>query len=260
MRERVVQIAADFWNIRGSFKIGGLVDIGTQASLVRRSGGGFLLLDSYTLSGDLASEVDAITGGPDSVEAVLNLHPFHTVHVRAIHERYPGARHYGTARHLARDPDLSWQAERTEEEALHERFADDLAFSVPRGVAFIPENEHLHFASVLALHRTSKTLHVDDTLMYVRFPGLLRFFGLTDTLSFHPTLAKVLEPRAGAVTEFREWASGLIDDWGDADNICAAHTAVLRSGRDSGPPLRERLLGALAKVEGTLKAHERKFG
>jgi hypothetical protein len=237
-----------------------LVDIGTQASLVRRENGKFLLLDSYTLTGALADEVDEVTGGPDNVEAVLNLHPFHTVHVKAAHHRYPAAKHYGTARHHSRAPDLPWQSEKTEDAALHARFADDLAFSVPRGVAFIASNEHLHFSSVLALHRASKTIHVDDTLMYVRFPSLLRFLGITDTTSFHPTLAKVLEPRAGAAADFRSWAEELIESWGGAENLCAAHTAALQTGQDPGPPLRERLQKALAKVDATLEAHEKKFG
>jgi hypothetical protein len=260
MREHIIQIADDFWNIRGSFRIAGFVDIGTQASLVRRQSGRFLLLDSYTLNGALAEAVDAITGGPDNVEAVLNLHPFHTVHVKAVHRRYPGAKHYGTARHHLRAPELRWQPEKTEDAALHALFADALQFSVPRGVAFISSNEHLHFSSVLALHKASKTIHVDDTLMYVRFPGLVRVLGLTDTLSFHPTLAKVLEPRPGAAKDFRGWAEALIESWGTAENLCAAHTAALQTGRGSGPPLRERLLKALAKVDSTLRAHERKFG
>jgi hypothetical protein len=96
--------------------------------------------------------------------------------------------------------------------------------------------------------------------MYVRFPGLVRVLGLTDTLSFHPTLAKVLEPRPGAAKDFRGWAEALIESWGTAENLCAAHTAALQTGRGSGPPLRERLLKALAKVDSTLRAHERKFG
>jgi hypothetical protein len=260
MRDHVIRIAEDFWNIRGSFKIARVLDIGTQASLVRRPSGGFLLLDSYTFTGSLAEEVDEITGGPENVEAVLNLHPFHTIHVRAIHERYPRAKHYGTARHLSRAPDLPWQAEKTEDAALHELFAEDFEFSVPRGVVFVAANEHLHFSSVLALHRASKTIHVDDTLMYVRFPGLLRILGLSDTMSFHPTLGKVLEPRAGAARDFREWAEELIESWGGAENLCAAHTAALRTGQDSGPSLRDRLKKALAKVESTLGAHQQKFG
>jgi len=260
MGERVIQVAEDFWNIRGSFKVAGVVDIGTQASVLRRSNGKFLMLDSYTLSGDIARQVDELTGGPDNVEAVLNLHPFHTIHVRAAHDRYPNAKHYATARHIERFGELQWQAERTEDAGLHTLFSDDLDFTVPRGVDFISANEHLHFSSVMAMHRASKTIHVDDTVMYVRLPGLLRFFGLRDAMSFHPTLAKVLERRAGAVKDFRQWAAELIEQWGDAENLCAAHTATLLADRNTGPTIRDRLSRALAKVDSALVAHERKFG
>ena len=36
---RILKLSADFWNIRGSFKLGGLLDIGTQASLLRLASG-----------------------------------------------------------------------------------------------------------------------------------------------------------------------------------------------------------------------------
>ncbi|MFT6377963.1 MAG: hypothetical protein ACJARS_004626, partial [bacterium] len=52
MSDPLIHVADDFWNIRGSFKIFGVVDIGTHASLVRRPNGRFVLLDAYTLSGD----------------------------------------------------------------------------------------------------------------------------------------------------------------------------------------------------------------
>jgi hypothetical protein len=39
MSEQILQIADDFWNIRGDFKIGGILNIGTQASLVRSRNG-----------------------------------------------------------------------------------------------------------------------------------------------------------------------------------------------------------------------------
>lgn len=44
------QLAHDFWNLRGTFKVAGLLDVGTQLSVVRRSNGRFLVLDSYTPS------------------------------------------------------------------------------------------------------------------------------------------------------------------------------------------------------------------
>jgi hypothetical protein len=258
--EHIIRVADDFWNVRGSFKIAGVIDIGTHCSLLRRASGRFLMLDAYTLSGDIARQIDEITGGPAHVEAVLNLHPFHTVHVRAIHERYPEARHYGTARHLEKAPDLAWQPERIEDASTQALFEDDLEFSVPAGVDFIASNEHLHFSSVLALHRASKTLHVDDTIMYLRFPKLLKLFGLSESTGFHPTLAKVLERRAGAAADFRAWARGLADRWADAENLCAAHSATLLGARNTGDSIRDRILAALARVEPKLAAHEQKYG
>ena len=77
---KILQLSDDFWNIRGSFKIAGLIDIGTQASLIRRENGKFVFLDSYTLGGAVRKEVDELTNAGEDVEAVLNLHPFHTIH------------------------------------------------------------------------------------------------------------------------------------------------------------------------------------
>jgi hypothetical protein len=260
MSEHIIKVAEGFWNIRGSFKVARLIDIGTHASLVRRGDGQFLLLDSYTLKGDVAREVDELTGGKENVAAVLNLHPFHTIHVRAIHERYPDAKHYGTARHRSRHPELTWQPEHTEDAALHDLFADDLEFSVPAGVDFISANEHVHFSSVLVMHRSSKTIHVDDTIMYIQLPRLLNFLGLAESMSFHPTLAKVLEKREGAAQDFRQWARSLADRWSDAENLCAAHTSALLGRKNSGESIRDRILGCLDKVETKLVAHERVHG
>ncbi len=39
MQPHIIEVADGFWNIRGSFEIGGVVEIGTQASLVKRSNG-----------------------------------------------------------------------------------------------------------------------------------------------------------------------------------------------------------------------------
>jgi len=257
---KIFQIGDNFWNIRGSFKIAGLIDIGTQASLVRRKNGKFVFLDSYTLSGAVEREIDELTNDGEDIEAVLNLHPFHTIHVKRMHERYPHAKHYGTARHLSRFPGLEWQEICTEDTELHTMYADDFDFSVPRGVDFISDDENVHFSSVLALHRASKTIHVDDTLMYIRLPVLMRFFGLTDAMSFHPTLAKVLEKRPGASKDFTQWAEELADTWHDAENLCAAHTTALLAENNDGASVHDRMIKALDKVQSTLTAHERKYG
>ncbi|MGB3051693.1 MAG: hypothetical protein WBB42_11880, partial [Polyangiales bacterium] len=228
--------------------------------LVRRSNGRFVFLDSYALSGEVARQILELTNGGKDVEAILNVHPFHTVFARKMHERFPNARLYGTARHLARFPELRWEAQRTEDPALHAMFADDFDFSVPRGVDFISSNENVHFSSVLVLHRASKSIHVDDTFMYIRFPKAVRLLGRTDSMSFHPTLGKALEKRSGAARDFRQWAGELAERWRDAENLCAAHMATLTAERNRGASIHDRVLEALDKTSRTLKAHERKHG
>lgn len=249
-----------FWNLRGSFRVGGVVDIGTHCSLLRLSSGGWMFLDACALSEQAAEEVAIITGGADAIEGILNLHPFHTIHVPALHQRYPQARLHGTARHLQRLPQLPWHSERSEDPALHRRYAADLCFTIPRGVDFISANEQVHFSSVLALHRDSGCIHVDDTLMCLRMPAPLRWLGVRELVSFHPTLAFALHKQAGAAADFRQWAEALIEDWGGARALCAAHNSCLLAS-DAGPDgLRSPLRRALQKMAGTLRSHERQWG
>jgi len=250
--DEVIQVADDFLNIRGSFRILGFIDIGTQASLVRLSNGKYVFLDSYTLQGDAKREVLELTDDGNAVEAILNLHPFHTLHCAAMHRDFPNAKLYGTERHAERAPELPWQALRTENKELHEQYSKDFDFSVPRGVQFVTSNEHVHFSSVLAYHRASKTIHVDDTLMFMRFP--LR------RVSFHPTLMQALEKRAGAAADFRTWATELAESWRDAGNLCAAHTSALTADRMGSRSLHERIRTALNLVSRKLEAHEREYG
>ena len=260
MADKVLQVSEDFWNIRGSYRIGGVVDVGTQASLVRLASGKFVFLDSYTLNSAVRRKVGELTREGKDIKAILNLHPFHTVHVRKIHAMYPDAKLYGTARHLSRFPDLPWADLRTEDPALHRKFAADFEFSVPRGVDFISDDQNVHFSSVLAWHPASKTIHSDDTLMYIGLPGLMRLFGLGDAVSYHPTLSKALEKRAGAAADFRDWAKGLNKRWAKAENLCAAHTSALLGVENRGESIHARMVKALAKVETTLKTHEKKWG
>lgn len=254
----MIQTGENFWNIRGSFRIAGLLDVGTQMSLLRRANGRFVLLDSLVPDPQSAAAINELTDGGAKIEAILNLHPFHTVHVEAVHERFPAARLYGTRRHQERFPELSWAKETTDSAAVQKRFADDLAFSVPAGVDFISANDKVHFASVLALHLASGTIHVDDTFNYLPASGLLRFTPLADTVSFHPTLAKALQPRANAAVEFHRWAEGLIECWEGATTLCAAHNGIL-APQVGDATIPERLQAALGRVQDTLAAHEQRY-
>jgi hypothetical protein len=252
MVEKIVPVADGFWNIRGSHRFKGVVQIGTHASLVRLDDGRFVMLDAYTLPTPILKEVRQISGG--KIDAIVNLHPFHTIHVQKMHEQLPEARLFGTARHIERQPELPWEKVRSEDPGLGEQFADSIDFSVPAGVDFISPDPNLHFSSVVARHRASKTIHVDDTLMFVSLP-------LVGGVSFHPTLGKVLHKRPGAVDEFRAWVEMIVQEWGDTQNLCAAHTAnLLARNNKGGPPIPERIRAALGDVKKTLNAHKKAWG
>lgn len=255
----VLEVADGFWNVRGHFKIAGVVDIGTQASLVRRKNGKFVLLDACELTSEVREWLNAKTRDGEELEAVLHLHPFHTLHVESCHALFPKATNYGTGRHAERAPAVPWNALLVDDPKLHAAFADDFDFTVPRGVDFIPSDPKLHFSSVLAFHSASKTLHVDDTLLHLRLPPPLSYFKSPVT-RFHPTLGKVLQKRSGAVAEFRAWAKELIERAASVENLCAAHSSALLGRDNQGAPIAERIQQALAKVESTLQAHERAHG
>ncbi|MFT4939667.1 MAG: hypothetical protein ACI88A_002712 [Paraglaciecola sp.] len=258
MTDKIIKISDDFWNIRGEFKVFGLLNIGTHASLVKRANGKFVLLDAYTMQDDIKQQIDSLTNNGVNIEAIINLHPFHTVHVEKAHTDYPNALLYGTQRHIDKFPNLPWQTELTNSNEFATLFSEDFEFSVPRGVDFISKNEQLHFSSVLAYHKGSKTIHVDDTLMYLKLPGLLSVLKSPE-VSFHMTLSKTLERRKGAADDFRLWVAELAEQWSDAEVLCAAHSSTLFI-KDKSPSIAAMIMIALEREEQTLSHHQKKFG
>ena len=257
MADALLDLGYGFWSIRGRFRLRGLLDIGTQAGLVALPSGRFVLLDSYTLPPDVLKPVMALTDQGRAIEAILNLHPFHTVHCEAAHRQFPQARLHGTTRHQAKWPGLPWDAVTVDSQALADRYADVLDFSVPRGVDFISSNENVHFSSVLAHHRPSRTLYVDDTLTCFQLPFPLSLVPANGRLDFHPTLGSALKREPGAAQAFRDWATELGSRWTDTARVCAAHSRNLDLPPGRFPvALRE----ALGRVEGTLQRHEQRAG
>jgi hypothetical protein len=250
------QLAADFWTVRGTYRIAGVLDVGTQMSLVRRANGRFVLFDSYESPAALDA-IDALTEGGRAIEAIINLHPFHTLHCRAVQRRFPQAELIGTERHRRLHPDLPWSAELIERPATWRRFKQDFDFSVPHGVDFVCLDDRVHVASVLARHRASRIVHVDDTLNVFAPPALLRPLLPAPRLRFHPMLAKALEKRPGAAAAFEHWATELAADWADTGVVCAAHSKVHTVGRTGFDLEVKSALQAAAPV---LAAHRAQFG
>lgn len=250
MHEDVVEVADGFWNIRGSFRVLG-IDLGTHSSLARLRSGRFVLLDCVPFEDAVLAEIRRLTNGGADIEAIINLHPFHTLHVTTVAATFPDARPYGTTRHHKRAASLRWAPETTDSNTFADLYADDFDFLVPPGVDFIPENENLHFSSVLAIHRHSKTLHVDDTLNYLPLPGFRR-------LMFHPGLAEALERRKGAAQDFRAWAKALVERCKTVERICTAHMRTPARGQFES--IAAEVDKAVQRVEKKLARHEKTFG
>ena len=69
MSDKIIPVSDDFWNVRGEFRIGGVVNIGTQASLVRLASGNFLFLDSYAINDPLREQISDLVGDSGEIEA-----------------------------------------------------------------------------------------------------------------------------------------------------------------------------------------------
>ena len=113
---------------------------------------------------------------------------------------------------------------------------------------------------MLAYHRPSRTIHVDDTFMLLELPRLLALCGLRNYVGLHPTLAQALEKRAGASADFRHWLETLAHDWHDAENLCAAHSATLTADNNRGDRIATRIVKTLRYVRWALARHQKRYG
>ncbi len=251
------KLADSFWNIRGVHRIGGVLDIGTQMSIVQRASGGFVVIDGCGLDDAQRDAVMALTGDGAQVDAVVHVHPFHTLHVDATHRLFPAATLYGTARHHRLAPALPWSPKPVEDWTHDHALADVFELSVPDGVDFVCPDDRVHVASVLVRHRQTGIVHVDDTFNVLAAPGVLRSVVPMSSLRMHPMLGRALQKKAGAADAYAAWANALAVDWADTRIVCAAHSAVrlLPAGGFS-----QEVTSALDKVSATLKRHRESYG
>ena len=251
------QLAKNFWTFRGDFKVAKVINVGTHMSLARRANGKFVLLDSYDLDESDRESLLSLTDGGQAIEAIVNVHPFHTLHCSAVHKLLPHARLIGTGRHHTKAPELPWEPGLIEDPATQAEFAADLDFSVPEGVNLVCADENVHFSSVLVRHKESGIVHVDDTIMVLAAPGFLGKLLPQSKLKFHPTLAKALQDRPGASDDFTAWARDLAEKWAGTPIVCAAHTAIRELPAHGW---RDEVLKTLAGVEKTLSKHRSAHG
>ncbi|MEN6670109.1 hypothetical protein AAJP47_07025 [Psychrobacter sp. B38] len=223
MSNEIHDLGKGFWNIRGAFRIAGVINIGTQCSLIQLSSGNFVFLDSYSLTGDVREKVMALTDNGQKVEAVLNLHPFHTVHCEEMAKDFPKATFYGSSRHHKKVPNVQWADDLVESDAVAERYPE-IKFSKVQGIDYISSNDMIHAGSLLAYHPASKSLHVDDTFMS---PPMKILEAILPELLLHPTTKKALKNEPNAGKQYCDWATNLAHEWRDVRNFCAAHSYLV---------------------------------
>lgn len=223
MKDNLYDLGAGFWSIRGSFIKNGLLDIGGQCALVKLSSGRFIFLDSYTLTDDVRAQVMALTNNGQNVEAVLNVHPFHTVHSEQMAKDFPQATFYGSSRHHKQAPNVQWSADLVESDAVVKRYPE-LKFSLPKGIYYIAPDESVHASSLLVFHPASKSIYIDDTF---EIPPSKLFNAVEADLGLHPTTLKALKDDPNAGKAYCDWATNLAHEWRDVRYFCGAHSGLV---------------------------------
>ncbi|KAJ3113143.1 hypothetical protein HDU96_003738 [Phlyctochytrium bullatum] len=244
---KIKEIAPGFFNLRAPLTfMFGLVDVGTQMSFVKLNNGRILVIDTVELTPETKAEVDALTNNGELIDGVLGTHPYHTLYFRSFHKHYPNARFYGTPRHLRLFPEIPWAGD-LNDAATRAKWEPEVEMRIPDGSEFVnplPEKTN-HFNNVFVFHKASRTIHVDDTILYFNQPGMLmRFAGISHgQMAFHPSLTGPgLHPTEEAPKQFLCWMEKMIKDW-DFDNIASAHNGYKIGGA------KQQLVELLAKTE-----------
>lgn len=221
---RMVDIGNGLYNLRSSFTfLMGTVDIGNHMSFIRLSNGKFLIIDTCDYNVTDAARIDEMTNNGALIEAVVATHPFHTVYFEPFHKKYPNVPFYGTPRHLRRITSIPWAGSVSQSDVLEKWASEGVLMRIPDGAEFDQPAEGNHFSTVFVFHAASKTIHIDDTLLYYDHPGcILRCFGKSHNRMEIWDLKKGLNPTASAPGDFKRFMEGIIRDW-DFDNVVTAH-------------------------------------
>ena len=165
--------------------------------------------------------IDCLTDGGKLIEAVVATHAFHTLFFAPFNKLYPGLTYYGTPRHLRRITEITWSGNLIDGHIRSKWETEGISMRIPEGSEFENPVEDNHFVGVFVLHQGSKTLFIDDTLMYYTNLGcFLRCLLRSNSLDFHPSLySNGLSPTSEAPLLFLEWIRKLNAEW-EFDNIC----------------------------------------
>lgn len=111
------------------------MEIGTHMSLIQLNNGNFLVIDTVVINDQLKQQLDEMTNNGTKIEAVIAVHPFHTLAYSAFYKMYPNAQYYGTPRHLRKLTEIKWagQVDADENKALLTKWAPEVELRIPDG-------------------------------------------------------------------------------------------------------------------------------
>lgn len=110
-------------------------------SLIELHNGNFLVIDTVILSDQRKRELDELTSNGTKIEAVLAVHPFHTLAYSAFYKMYPNVEYYGTPRHLRKLTEIKWtgQLDDAENKALLSKWSPEVELRIPAGYLTIKQ-------------------------------------------------------------------------------------------------------------------------
>lgn len=127
------QIGPGFWNVRTSFKLFKIIDIGTHMSVIQLRSGNFLVVDTVEMNDGLKKELDDLTSNGTKIEAVVGVHPFHTLAFPGFYKMYPDAKYYGTPRHLRNLKDIKWAGQLDNNKESLSKWEPEVELRIPAG-------------------------------------------------------------------------------------------------------------------------------
>lgn len=110
------------------------VDIGTHMSIIQLRNGRFLIVDTVAMNDNLIYAFNELTHNGTKIEAVVAVHPFHTLAYSAFHKLYPDVKYYGTPRHLRKLTEIKWAGQLDDTNGLLSTWAPEVELRIPAGI------------------------------------------------------------------------------------------------------------------------------
>jgi hypothetical protein len=198
--------------------------VGTHMSFIKLDSGKFLVIDTCRITPQAKLAIDDLTQDGTLIEAVIATHPYHTLFFPAFYEMYPNAKYYGTPRHIRNFTNISWEGDVSNESIRRLWESHGIFMRIPDGAEFNNPSPDNHFSCCFVYHNPSRTIHVDDTIMYFESPGcILRCANKRAGKMEFWDLQKGLYSTPEAPIQFKMWVQQMLLDW-DFVNLCTAHT------------------------------------